>query len=133
METISAIADNQVSVRHVEHGDSTGRPGLREFLQRVLGAARHGAERMADQVGGFLEDGKLFSPLEKVVHIYDGKLGVPDCSFPQRGALPIPESASDRRRASAARGTFFSAFPIPALLVASYFRETGRTTRSMSF
>ena len=43
-------------------------PGVAEFLEPAGGAPRHGAERVADHVGGVVEDGKFLAPGEQRIH-----------------------------------------------------------------
>ena len=43
-------------------------PAIRIGLHALVYAARHGTERIANHVGGALENRKLRAPLEKLVH-----------------------------------------------------------------
>lgn len=61
---------------------------------------------MADEVGGFLEDGKLFPPLHELVHIFDGKLArQPSGAWPaqtehrQAAAKTLPGDYLEAQRA----------------------------------
>jgi hypothetical protein len=44
-----------------------GRPCVGELAQFVVDAARHRTERIADQIGGLGEDGKLVAPFQERV------------------------------------------------------------------
>src|ERR1700693_1827810 len=47
--------------------DAARSPDIGVFIQAIARAARHGAQRVTDQVDGFVEDRELFSPFQQWV------------------------------------------------------------------
>src|SRR5256885_2260014 len=44
-------------------------PRISIGMHFVVNAARHGSERIADEIGGAVKDGKFAAPFEKLIHI----------------------------------------------------------------
>src|SRR5271163_3617691 len=63
-----ANADGHVPPTFFPSADAAFSPGIGVAAHRVVYGFGHGAERIADQIGGAIQDRKLVTPFEKLIH-----------------------------------------------------------------
>src|SRR6267378_3403638 len=64
-----AHADGHLPPALFPRADAALRPGIRVRAQLIVDPAGHRAERIADHIGGAVENRKFATPLEKFIHL----------------------------------------------------------------